>query len=230
MSGSKLPWQRLLGEAFVIVVSVYLAIYLQERTDDRERTEEALDALVQLREELRADRSDLAEVLAEQREIDRRYTRVDRWLAEPRTAPAESLTAALDSLSYSNRTMFPRKSAWTTMVASGQLRYLRDPGLVVRLANLYENVNPRLEYNGRFYDDMNVDVLGGTAPLTWDAEQGTFLADEPHGVAGLRNRLRYLHLSMNRWYLMYLEEYGQRLDARIEEVVDYLAAHGRDGG
>ena len=46
MSGSKLPWQRLLGEAFVIVVSVYLAIYLQERTDDRERTEQAMAKLM----------------------------------------------------------------------------------------------------------------------------------------------------------------------------------------
>lgn len=229
MSSSKLPLQRLLGEAFVIVVSVYLAIFLQERADDRERTEEALDALVQLRAELRSDRSDLSEVLAEQREIDVRYARVDRWLSEPRTAPAESLTAALDSLGYSNRTMFPRKSAWTTMVASGQLRYLRDPGLVVRLANLYENVNPRLEYNGRFYDEANEDVMGGTAPLTWDAERGTFLVDDPRGVAGFRNRLRYLHLAMNVWYLRYLEDYGEQLEARLAEVDGYLAAHGRDG-
>jgi hypothetical protein len=230
MSGSKFPWKRLLGEAVVIVASVYLAIFLQERADDRERTEEALDALVQLRKERRSDRSDLSEVIVEQREIDRRFARVDLWLSEPGTTPADSLTTALDSLAYSNRTMFPRKSAWTTMVSSGQLRFLGDPGLVVRLANLYENVNPRLEYNGRFYDQKNMDLLGDGVPVIWDATRGTFLTNDPRGIAGLRNRLRYLHLAMNGWYLMYLAEYGEQLDARITEVDAYPSAHERDSG
>jgi hypothetical protein len=227
VSGSKLAWQRLLGEAFVIVISVYLAIFLQERADDRERTEEAIDALVQLREELRSDRSDLLEVLAEQRQIDLRYARVDQWLSARDGAPTDSLTAALDSLAYSNRTMFPRKSAWTTMVASGQLRYLGDPGLVVRLANLYENANPRLEYNGRLYDEENIDVLGSAAPLAWDAERGAFPSDDPRAIDGLRNRLRYVHLSQTRWYIQYLEEYGEQLEARLAEVNAYLATQGR---
>lgn len=58
------------------------------------------------------------------------------------------------------------------MVASGQLRYLGDPGLVVRLANLSENRNPRLQYNGRLYDEDVADLLGRAAPLAWDAERG----------------------------------------------------------
>ena len=127
---------------------------------------------MQLREELRSDRSDLIEVLAEQRQIDLRYARVDRWLSGSDEVPGDSPTAALDSLAYSNPTMFPRRSAWTTMVASGQLRYLGNPGLVVRLANLYENRNPRLEYNGRLYHEENGEVPGRAAPLAWDAERG----------------------------------------------------------
>ena len=64
-------WRRLLSEAVVIVASVYLAIVLEGMSDDRDRATEAVDALVQLVEELRKDRSDVAEVIAEQENLSR---------------------------------------------------------------------------------------------------------------------------------------------------------------
>ncbi len=219
-------WKRLLGEGLVILASVYLAIVLEGRSDDRQRTEEAIDALVQLRAELRADRADLTEVMAEQANLDRQYARLDGWLADPASLPADSFTALLDSVAFSNRTMFPRSSAWTTMVTSGQLRFLRDPALVTHLANLYENVNPRIEYNGEFYDRAQVEVVGTAVPLVWDSGRGRFLTGDADVIAGLRGRLRYLHVAWNGWYLMYLGEYVGDLESRIRDVEAYLETHG----
>ena len=62
-------WRRLLSEAFVIVASVYLAIVLEGMSDERDRASEAVDALVQLVEELRKDRADVAEILVEQESL-----------------------------------------------------------------------------------------------------------------------------------------------------------------
>ena len=44
------------------------------------------------------------------------------------------------------------------MVAARQLVDLGDPALVSRLANLFENLNPRLEYNGEISDDWVIGI------------------------------------------------------------------------
>ena len=102
--------------------------------------------------ELRQDRSDLSEVIAEQDRLDGLYEDLERWLDDPAAAPLDSLHRGLDSLAYSNRTMYPRRSGWSTMVAGDQLGFLHAPDLVTRLGNLYENVNVRLSENGSGYD------------------------------------------------------------------------------
>ena len=114
-------WRRLLSEAVVIVASVYLAIVLEGMSDDRDRATEAVDALVQLVEELRKDRSDVAEVIAEQENLSRLYVNLRRWFEDPSSMPADSVQETLDLVAWSNRTMFPRGAAWTTVVAGSSL-------------------------------------------------------------------------------------------------------------
>ena len=227
MSNSKQKvFVRLVGEAVLIIGSVYIAIVLEGVSDHRGRTADAVSALSQLRDELREDQVDLRRVMAEQRDLSGRYLDMLRWFEDGNTLPSDSVQEALDIVAYSNSTMFPRRSAWTTMVSSGQLGFLDDPTLVTRLGNLYENVNDRLEYNGSDYDDALNDVMRNASPDIWDSLNSRLLTEDPTQVAGFRGRIRYLHLVWNTWYLEYLGEYQAQLVDLIDDVDDYLIAHG----
>jgi len=215
-------WRRLLSEAVVIVASVYLAIVLEGMSEDSDRASEAVDALVQLVEELRKDRADVSEVIAEQETLSRHYVNLRRWFKDPSSMPTDSVQETLDMVAWSNRTMFPRGAAWTTMVAAGQLRYLDDVALVTRLGDLYENVNPRIEYNGAAYDENLNVVMGESVPTVWDFEGSRLLTGDPDAVARIQGQLRYLHVAFNGWYLWYLAQYAEQLDGLILDVEAYL--------
>ncbi|MFO7587499.1 MAG: hypothetical protein R6X22_05445 [Gemmatimonadota bacterium] len=108
-------------------------------------------------------------MLAEQEPLDEQCTQFERWLAAPSSMPADSFDATPDAVAFSNRTMFPRRTARATMVASGQLRFLRDLSLLTCLPNFQANVNPRLGRDGELYDANQTAVMGGIAPMASDA-------------------------------------------------------------
>lgn len=223
---SRLPWRDILVQGLLIVVSVYLAIVLEGISADRRDAREARQALAQMLGEMRQDRADLQEIRAEQLERDGQYADLDRWLSVPASIPADSFTAALSAITGSNRTLYPRRSAWTTMVAAGQLRELDDRELVTRLGNFYESVNNRVIDNGNAYDESVDDVGRNSAVHFWDPATGRLLTTEPTQIAVFRNQLRYLHESWNVWYLDLLGDYEGLLDALIGELEEYLGAHG----
>lgn len=216
----------MLVQGLLIVVSVYVAIVLEGISADHRDAREAREALAQMLGEMRQDRADLQEIRAEQLERDRQYVSLDRWLSAPASIPADSFTAALDAVTGSNRTLYPRRSAWTTMVAAGQLRDLDDPELVTRLGNFYESVNDRVIDNGNDYDASLDDVGRNSAVHVWDPSAGRLLTSEAAEIAVFRNQLHYLHYSWNRWYLDLLGDYERQLDALIGELETYLQAHG----
>ena len=197
--------------------SVYIAIVLEGVSDTRARRADAEQALIRLQTELQQDRSDLTDILAAQRDRQVRHARIDRWLASPGTLPGDSLSADLTALFSVNRTMFPRNSSWTTMVSSGQLTYLDDPALVARLANLYENLNERLEYNGVLYDDWVTEVARTSVPDVWDRVGGRMLTTDAREVTTLRGSLLGL-LDLSVGFFGLLEEWGVELDSVLDEV------------
>ncbi|HUG01602.1 MAG TPA: hypothetical protein VML95_07040 [Longimicrobiales bacterium] len=85
---------RALGEAALITGSVYIAIVLEGISDDRGRVEDARASLARLAGELEEDRADLAEVLAEQEQLDRTYRKLLDGLADPVTLPGDSVQDA----------------------------------------------------------------------------------------------------------------------------------------
>ena len=229
MKTGKIPWGRLAAEGLLIVGSVYLAIGLEGKSQDRARGREATAALAQLLGELREDRADLDEVRAEQLGLESRYRALLEWFTDPTSMPGDSVQEYLDGISTGNRTMFPRSSAWTTMVASGQLTELDNPALVTRLGNLYENINDRLEYNGRYYDsDLSAFVLGYVTSI-WDTQSKQLLTKDPEALASFRNRLRFMHLAWNLYYLDLLDQYQLEVDGLIASVDQHLQARGWDG-
>ncbi len=221
----KLPWARLLAEGALIIVSVYLAIVLEGISRDRESARAAHIALAQMLDEMREDRSDVAEIRAIQIERDGQYKALIRSLTSLDTMPLEPVVDAMDSIFFSNRTLYPRRAAWTTMVAAGQLAELDDPALVTRLGNFYESVTVRVIDSGQDYDE-NINEIGrNSAPEIWDGLNGRLLTNDIRNLTKFQNQLRYLHIGWNTWYVDRLDDYNQRLGSLIVDIESYLKEH-----
>lgn len=226
MTIPKLPWSRILGEGALIIVSVYFAIFLEGMSQDREARTSAHLALVQMLGEMREDAADLKEIREEQLLRSRQYEDLDQWLANPDSMPLDSMAETLDLVFFSNRTLYPRRSAWTTMLAAGQLAELDSPGLVLRLGDFYESLNARVIDNGDDYDESLNDIARNSGPEYWDGANGRPLTTDVDELTKFRNQLRYLHISWNIWYLGLLDQYQLTLESLILEIETYLEYKG----
>ena len=226
MTRKEVSWHRFVGEAVLIISSVFVAIALESAWQDRQQFLEAQGALGQMFQELRHDRADLAEILDEQRNLDSTYRKVIGWLADPDSLPEQEFGEAVNLISYSNRTMYPRRAAWTTMVASGQLRLLKNAELVTKLGDLYENLYQRLMVVGNAYDRDLFTTMRESVPRVWDYNEHRLLTLDATEIARLRGELRFMHYTWNQWYLEFLtEEYGTMLDELIAEVDAHLSSN-----
>ena len=217
-----LPWARLFAEGALIIVSVYLAIVLEGMSQDREAEQAAHTALAQMLDEMREDRSDVDVIRAEQRERDGQYEALIQWLASPDSIPPDSFGGAMDSLFGSNSTLYPRNSAWTNMVAAGQLAELDDPALVTRLGNFYESVIVRVIDNGNDYDENLNEIGRNSATQIWDGVNGRLVTTDTRQLTVFQNQLRYMHIVWNEWYLAQMNDLARRLDLLIVEIESYL--------
>jgi hypothetical protein len=216
----KAPWKRIVGESVLIIASVYVAIFLEGISSDRQSAAAARTGLVQLRAELVADREDLGEIMEEQRGLSLVYHDLASWLVAGDDMPFDKVDAALKQLELTNRTLFPRKGAWTSLVASAQLLWIRDQALVTRLGNFYENIDVRLEYSGAAYDYNVNEVLRHTVSAVWDKH-----AQRPTGdLVQLRNELLYVENAHNKFYLGLLQQYEIELNDIIEAIDRHLGA------
>jgi len=222
----RIPWARFLGEAVLIIGSVYVAIVLEGMSQERSETRDARDAVGQLLLELREDRADLAVIRAEQERLDSVYTDLLRWISASGSIAGDSVGQSLFELGWSNRTMFPRLSAWRTMIAEGQLSALDAPDLVKRMGNFYENVTRRLEYNGREYDHAIDRLANQRATEYWNPQTLRPFDERPEVTARFRSDLRQVHIAWNVFYLDLLDEYEVLLTGLIDDIEVYLASHG----
>ena len=222
----KLPWAKLLAEGALIIVSAYFAIVLEGMSQDREAKLAAHTALAQMLDEMREDRYDVGEIRTEQFKRDEQYRALTQWLASPESMPPDLVGDALDEIFYSNRTLYPRRSAWTTMIAAGQLAEIDDPALVTRLGNFYENLLVRVIDNGEVYDTNLNDIARNSATGVWDGINSRLLTTDDREITAFRNQLRFMHLAWNLWYLDLLDQYGQTMDSLILEIESYLVESG----
>lgn len=216
--GGRIPWRRFLGEALLIIVSVYVAIVLEGLSSDRERREEANDALLQLRGELVLDRTDAQRVLEYQRGLASDYTTLIDWLGHPATMPTDSAGALLKRISLSNPTAYPRKGAWAALSSTGLLSAIDDPELVIRIADHYENLVARVEYNGNDYDELLNATMMESVPKAWDRVESRSIGD----LTEVRSRLDYLATDWNGYYRELLTAYAEALDSLVSDVDRYL--------
>ena len=226
MTSKQIFWRRITGEAALIICSVFIAIVLESAWQERQNISEAQGALSQMLEELRQDRKDLDDVLDEQKALDLTYTKVISWLGNTGTFSEQDFGQAIELLSYSNRTMYPRRSAWTTMVASGQLQLLDNAELVTKLGNFYEYLYYRIMQNGQSYDNNLFEIMRESVPRVWDYNEYSFITLDASKIAELRGEIRFMHYTWNQWYIELLtEQYGKMLDELITEVDAHLVSH-----
>ncbi len=220
-----LPWARFLAEAALIVGSVYLAIVLEGASSDRSRKVEAIAALTNLRAELELDQEDGKEILDLQKDQALSHQQIQAWLADTQNISVDSFSDALLHTLTDNRTMFPRKASWTTMVAEGQLAVLGDPALIRSLANLYEHSNVRLEYNGDRYDDTTQDILRGRMPYVWDLVEDRFLTTDPAAIRTFGNQMLQAQ-RQNLGYMALLTSWLEEVANVNSQVASYLEQNG----
>jgi hypothetical protein len=153
LSTEQLPWRRWTAEFVLILISVYLAVFLESWSQRRQDHAAAVVALMQLEGELHDDLADFERIIAMQKRLTDDYENLGRWLSAPRSAPADSSGSALLRVGTDNPTLFARRSSWNTMISAGQLADLHAPELVLQLGQLYETIYSRADYNSRLYDE-----------------------------------------------------------------------------
>ena len=112
---------RLVGEAIVIIVSVYTAIVLEGMSSDRERRASALESLRNVRAELLADEQQARDYARQKEERALLFSQLSDWLSSDGSIPADSFGVALEGILTGNVTAFPKRASWTTMVSQGSL-------------------------------------------------------------------------------------------------------------
>lgn len=206
----------------MIVISVYIAIVLEGVSSEHGRRADAVNGLAQLRAELVLDRQDARSVLDRQREIGEKYEQLIAWLDRPEVMPADSFGTVLNDVAFSNPTAYPRKGAWAMLSSSGLLSAVEDPELIVHIADHYENLVARVEYNGKDYDELLNATMIGTASVAWDRVRFR----QRGAMTELRSRLDYLGSAWNGYYQTLMESYVAQLEALIEDLDRYLDEHG----
>jgi hypothetical protein len=205
---NKLQFSRIAGEATLIFVSVFVAIWLESEWQNRSDRIEARESLSQLLAELRDDQEFAKQVRLEQTVF---------------LEAAEKILILLENAEANAITIWPRRAAWTTMVASGQLGLINDRGLVARLGDFYEHRQIRLVYNGESYDAAYEDVSVHYIPEVWDFQRHELITADHEKIAALHGRVLYIK-GWAVWYLDSLAAYEKALNELIDGVEDYLLA------
>ena len=224
MKPTKFSFLRVIREATLIFASVFVAIWLESSWQNYKNVTAARVSLGQIYSELKADRAFLEEVLENQKAFLQKNENLLLWLANPESLPNDLVHQTLEEFG-AVLTIWPRRAAWTTMVASGQLVLLNDSELVRSLGNYYEYSVSRLVYNGEEYDHAAFELEREAIPKIWDFEHKKLLTSEHERIAIFRGKIHRVNI-WARWYLGYVEEHSKELDTLILEVEQHLKSHG----
>ena len=155
-------WQRLASQGItpeqfvfqflIVAISVWLAIVVGDHTNRVDEHERADRVLVSVLHELGEDHVEMLQVLSIQAANQRM---VERFM-EATSQPGPLDTTAVSNLfrTWFNTTFFPRRAAYNILQTSGQLQYISDEGLRVRLAELYDHDYVRLYEDGKLLDSI----------------------------------------------------------------------------
>jgi hypothetical protein len=220
---NKTRFSKIAGEATLIFVSVFVAIWLESEWQNRIDRIEARESFSQLHAELRADQEFAKQVKLEQTAFLETTEKILIWLENVDSHPKQSDHDFFENLANAI-TIWPRRAAWTTMVASGQLGLINDKSLVARLGDFYEYRQIRLLYNGKSYDAAYEEINVQYVPEIWDFQRSELITSDYEKIAAFHGRVRWLK-EWAVWYLDSLADYEKALNKLVEDVEDYLLAY-----
>jgi Family of unknown function (DUF6090) len=212
---------RFVGEAVMIVVSVYAAIVLEGISSDRGQRALARESLRTVRAELLADQQQAQAYARQKLERAVLFSQLSNWLNSDGSVPADSFGVALEGILTGNVTAFPKRAAWTTMVSQGQLEFAGDAELVGRLADLYDRWADRVTYNGQAYDEALWSVTRTTVPSIWDRRTSRFLRSDREARLELDGQLFHLEI-WNDSYGALLDRWAKEIGQTLVDVDQYL--------
>jgi hypothetical protein len=219
---------RLLGEAGLIIVSVYVAIVLEGASSARSEQAAALESLRTVQAELEADLVEARAYATQKEDRSVLFAQLAGWLSSDVAIPVDSFDIALEGVLTGNFTIFPRRAAWSTMISAGQLASVGDPVLVNQLADLYEHWTGRVLYNGEAYDEAIWEVTRNTIPSLWDRREGRFLRSDLRARRELDGQLLHLEI-WNASYGRILTIWADEIENVLLGVDMHLQREG-DGG
>lgn len=202
-------------QIIIVVIGVFLGITFESMASERDRTRKAHAALGQLVADMRRDDADMDRIIDQQRGQERDFADIAVWLADS----LENQSARIDSLLekvVTSLTVYPRRGAYTSMVASGQIALLPQD-LATSILNVYENVYTRLSANGEHYDfSLERDFLPSYANW-WDPIRQGLIVIDPADRIRFRNHL----LLMRAWSAYYIDLVAQS-QAAVREVISEI--------
>jgi hypothetical protein len=206
----------------IVIIGVFLGITFESMASERDRTRKAHVALDQLVADMHRDIADMNRIIEQQRGQERDFSEIAAWLSNS----PESQSARIDSLLekvVTSYTVYPRRGAYTSMIASGQVALL-PRYLASSIVNIYENVYTRLSANGEHYDfSLERDFFPSYAD-SWDPTRQALITAE----TGERVRFRNHVLLMRAWSVYYTELVAESQAAVQEVAFDIERVRARD--
>jgi hypothetical protein len=180
------------GFQFVVVLlGVYLAIVLENCAQDRAEEEQANAMLADVLLEIQDDEREIQAVLAAQRELQEAYGALEAYLITASLADEPGIDSLFTGPLSFNPTAFPRRAAYSSLVASGGIAAITSKPLALQLVSLYEHYYTRLIYVGELSDKNLVEAFGNVKDTEgWDSSRRKLVRRGPDENVLFRNAAR----------------------------------------
>jgi hypothetical protein len=197
---------QFLFQLLIVTAGVYIAILVQDRAENRGRQRSAQVMLNALGQELVSDERSIQEIIASQEQLQ---SNMDKMAADARNGPPDTVIATLlASRSLASRTFFFRRAAYASLLSSGNLQYIDDPELRLRLAQVYEQDYSRLEVNGDLADQIYQGLFHPTLLRYWDHLRQRPIPDSADAAIQLSNAC----LRVKQFSIFYVELLREQLN------------------
>ena len=161
-------------------------------------------------------------------ELQRKNLKTLQAIATAARAPAPSdsvLGELITRRLEANRTVFPRRAAYSIMVNAGQLEDITDPELRLAIAELYDHDFVRIQNAGSLSDEISFAFRFGVLEF-WDYELQRHL-DSPAAALKTSN-LAHRFIVYNTFYLEMIDRTLASVRNVRQAILDYLGESGKD--
>jgi hypothetical protein len=210
--------EQFVFQFLIVAAGVWLAIVIGNNTAAQQRHIRANASLRAVLEELRQDEADIKAIIAAQ---DSNLAVIREFASKARNSSTSDAEIAdiLEKRLTANRTLFPRRAAYTIMVNGEQLADLSDSALRLKIAELYDHNYVRLVNNGSLSDEISFAFRYGILDY-WDYEKHTIIKS-PAAALKVSN-LAHRFFVFNGFYVTNLKEGLKSVQSVQRSITAYL--------